>query len=218
MCHDQILVGRTLTGIKLATDKKAILFQTTEGDVIAKADGDCCSSTWVESIEMPARGFPAVVSAAESISMPGQESEDEYSELACYGFRLTTDAGHIIIDYRNGHGKLQLPRFKGFETAHRASYAAFVGDVPANTYVCHKCDTALCVNPDHLYIGGPHENMRDMAIRGRSRQKLTFDQVREIRLSVENATILSERYGVHRSSIQSVRNFRTFSYLKSSQD
>lgn len=101
MQYDHILVGRTLTGIQLASDKKAIRFKTTEGDVIAQADGDCCSDTWIESIEMPARGFPAVVSAAEPIAMPDQVSEDEYSELACYGFRLTTDAGHIIIDYRN---------------------------------------------------------------------------------------------------------------------
>ena len=95
------LVGKTINGIKIAADKKALLFVTDDGNIIAKTDGDCCSSTWVEHMELPAMGFPAKVSAAEDIDMPDLGSPDEYESLAYYGFKITTDKGVIVIDYRN---------------------------------------------------------------------------------------------------------------------
>ena len=55
-----LLVGKTLTGVKLATDKEAIKFQTTDGDIVARCDADCCSYTWIESIENTIRDFPAL--------------------------------------------------------------------------------------------------------------------------------------------------------------
>jgi len=98
---DNPLIGKTLTGIKIADDKMAILFQTTEGDVVARTDGDCCSHTWVESIENTVRDFPALVSAVENLNMPDRGSPDEYDVVAYYGCKITTDRGVIVIDYRN---------------------------------------------------------------------------------------------------------------------
>jgi hypothetical protein len=97
---DHILLGRTLLGVKIASDKQALLFETDTGEVIADCEGDCCSHTWVESVELPARGFPALVTAAGDI--PLNEAEDDQSgELAFYGFKIETDKGTIIVDYRN---------------------------------------------------------------------------------------------------------------------
>lgn len=93
------LIGRTLTGLKVASDCKALLFQTTEGDVVAKCDGDCCSETWVESIELPT-SFPALVSEVEDIPL-NEGADDRGGELKFYGLKITTDKGHIVIDYRN---------------------------------------------------------------------------------------------------------------------
>lgn len=101
MSKKHALVGKTIGAIKIADDKKAILFVTNDGDVIAKADGDCCSSTWIEHVELPALGFPALVISVDDLNMPDLGSPDEYSSIAYYGCKITTDKGEIVIDYRN---------------------------------------------------------------------------------------------------------------------
>lgn len=101
---DNVLIGKTLTGIKLAADREALLFQTTTGDLVVKVDADCCSYTWVEHIELPALGFPALVTAVEDLEMPeGKTSvfHEDADVLAFYGCKISTDRGEIIIDYRN---------------------------------------------------------------------------------------------------------------------
>lgn len=96
------LESRTITGIKIADDQKALLFQTTAGDVIARTDGDCCSNSWVEHVELPAMGFPAVVLKVADLELPQPtKQEDEYEVVAVYGYKITTDKGDITIDFRN---------------------------------------------------------------------------------------------------------------------
>lgn len=83
--------------MKIADDKQAILFKTPDGDIIARADGECCSHTWIESIELPALGFPALVVSVQDLHMP----DIGEPELSHYGLKIITDKGEIIIDYRN---------------------------------------------------------------------------------------------------------------------
>src|SRR5689334_16432677 len=58
------LIGKTLTNVELAADKKAVRFTVDGEQVIAKCDGDCCSETWIECVEMPAAGLPAKILGA----------------------------------------------------------------------------------------------------------------------------------------------------------
>lgn len=53
--------------------------------------------------------------------------------------------------------------------AHRVSYGLFVGPVPAEKCVLHKCDTPKCVNPEHLFLGTHLDNVRDKIRKGRAR-------------------------------------------------
>lgn len=51
--------------------------------------------------------------------------------------------------------------------AHRASWEIHKGPIPDGMSVLHQCDTPLCVNPDHLFIGTQQENMNDRKTKGR---------------------------------------------------
>lgn len=96
-----VLVGKTLSSVEVAADKKAIRFTVDGEQIVAKCDGDCCSSTWIESVDMPAGGLPARILAVEDLNMPEQPQADEYEVVAYYGLKLTTDKGDLVLDYRN---------------------------------------------------------------------------------------------------------------------
>lgn len=102
---DNPLIGKTLTGMKIAEDRQALLFETAEGELVVDVDADCCSYTWVEAVELPALGFPALVTAVEELDMPEKTEPSTFHKdpecLAFYGCKISTDKGEIVIDYRN---------------------------------------------------------------------------------------------------------------------
>jgi hypothetical protein len=51
--------------------------------------------------------------------------------------------------------------------AHHESYTRTYGEIPKGMVVCHKCDTPLCVEPSHLFLGTRKDNQVDMAKKGR---------------------------------------------------
>ncbi len=107
------LLGKTITRIELTTDHKAIRFIVAEDvdPILARVSGDCCSETWIEHLSLPARGFPALVLAAQDIIMPdlGDHTGDHdcedcngiYRCIEYYGFEIKTNRGDVVIDYRN---------------------------------------------------------------------------------------------------------------------
>ena len=80
-----------------------------------------------------------------------------------------TDGCWLWAGKRAGnYGALSIGRRgEGHVYAHRFSYEKFIGPIPEGRLVCHTCDTPLCVNPEHLWLGTYSENMLDAVAKGR---------------------------------------------------
>lgn len=73
--------------------------------------------------------------------------------------------------HANGHGRVTVPRH-GTHYVHRVAYIVFVGPIPQDMVVEHKCDIPMCVNPDHLQLGTIRSNSADLAAKGLSGAQL----------------------------------------------
>lgn len=102
--------------------------------------------------------------------------------------------------------------------ASRLSYAMAHGEFDPELFVCHHCDTPLCIRPDHLFLGTHHDNMQDMIRKNRAatsgrtrigeknpRAKLTWSIVREIRHALDVQSMTEDQivatYGIARSTV-----------------
>lgn len=109
--------------------------------------------------------------------------------------------------------------------AHRISYALFCGEISKDLDVCHKCDTPLCVNPQHLFLATHAENMQDMHKKNRhkyvshagsanGRAKITEKDVKYIRESAEDSYVLSLKFDLNPDYINQIRQGKHWSHVK----
>lgn len=121
-----------------------------------------------------------------------------------------------------GYGQF---RFRGKTTrAHRVAWIIANGEIPDGLLVCHTCDNRCCVNPNHLFLGTPGDNSRDMTRKGRSaygekhsQSKLTesdVNRIRELRKSGETQESIASRYGVARRTIGDVVNNKMWKHME----
>lgn len=118
-----------------------------------------------------------------------------------------------------GYGQLAVgARLRAY--AHRFAWELNYGPISFGMCVLHRCDTPLCVRPDHLFLGTNKDNMADKVAKGRQLKgaeayaaKLTEAQVRRIRSFGESAKSLAAQFGVDESTIFHIRARRIWRHL-----
>lgn len=92
--------------------------------------------------------------------------------------------------------------------AHRVAYMAHYRENPGRLFVLHKCDTPLCQNPAHLFLGTAGDNNRDRSAKGRTRTatKLTAAQVSEIKKlsKTTGSRKLAKLFSISRGEIRGI--------------
>ena len=62
--------------------------------------------------------------------------------------------------------------YKGkYHTTHRLAWELANRPLKPGEVVCHRCDTTVCLNPAHLFVGTQADNMADMVAKGRARPR-----------------------------------------------
>lgn len=127
-----------------------------------------------------------------------------------------------------GYGIFNRGKRRDRELAHRFSFKLANGGLPDDVKVCHKCDTPLCVRPDHLFRGTQADNLADMRAKGRAKfnsfelgtahpnAKIDPDTVREIRaLRASGLTFakIGDRVGLHASTVHDIASRRTWAHV-----
>jgi len=124
-----------------------------------------------------------------------------------------------------GYGK--ITRGGKWFKPHRVFYQVYYNcSVLPDIEVCHHCDTPLCINPEHLFLGTHADNMKDCALKGRHKRadikgedctnaKLTEREVIEIRTLGKEFTHsrLAKLYGVARQTISHILAYERWKHV-----
>ena len=92
--------------------------------------------------------------------------------------------------------------------AHRLVWILTHGPIKDGRHVLHSCDNPSCINIEHLRLGTHADNMADRKKRGtyeRVPVKLSPEQVREIKKSLDSTRALARKYGVVEYTIRCIR-------------
>jgi hypothetical protein len=141
-------------------------------------------------------------------------------------FEAITESGCWIWtgsdDGRFGYGVVKL---NGKNTkAHRAAWLVYCGTIPTGMCVLHRCDTPLCVNPHHLFLGTKLDNNLDKIKKKRNGPpnnkgehaggvKLSNANVISIRSDKRQLKEIAKEYGVCFQSISLIKLRKTWTHI-----
>ena len=137
----------------------------------------------------------------------------------------------------NGYGRVYGPDGFGGRRSigvHRLSYEINRGPIPSGLQLLHKCDTPLCINPDHLRPGTWRENMEDMVRKGRHFRgkrksvlqrktsprgsahwaaKLDEDTVLKVLKDSRQQKVIAAEYGIDRGSVSRIKSGKEWRHV-----
>jgi hypothetical protein len=148
---------------------------------------------------------------------------------------IITDGSNVgcwDIDYvrdKNGYTRFQLNKHP--IRCNRFMYQIWHQEEDiTGLFVCHKCDNPWCVNPDHLWVGTPQDNMSDKKNKKRqtkgsmfSTAKLTESNIEEMLTKIlsgdfKSATNISKHYNVKPTIIYNILHERKWIHVTKNFD
>lgn len=165
-------------------------------------------------------GLNMVLKSSKNISRRDltQSDRDRFESKVIFPSNLDDCWEWNAFKTKKGYGYIMF-RDLGNIRAHRFSYMLYVGDFDKKKFICHSCDNPSCVNPRHLFVGTPSENMTDKIKKGRAKlppvhkginqhlAKMNPDNIKEIRKLFKEGltqTELAKRYGLHVSTMNNI--------------
>ena len=162
------------------------------------------------------RTFEAVVAKAKRLRcLPSPQ--DRFERF----IRSKPTSGCWIWVGSTGWGKYGKHRHLGIiKPSHRTSWEIYKGAIPIGMLVLHKCDVKLCVNPDHLFLGTPKDNMLDKCRKGRQTKgedvftnKLTENDVRAIRRDQRPYKQIAQTHKICYQSVCNIKSHRSWKHI-----
>lgn len=98
------MLNRKIAAVTLSADREQIVFQFQDGFSRAfGVEGDCCSSSWIEHLEMPGDIVGATLLDVDDSAPITQDhpEHDDGGEISVYNTAFKTDKGEIVLEYRN---------------------------------------------------------------------------------------------------------------------
>ena len=103
------LVGRILKGVSLSEDKQTLTIDIDgAGEKRYGVEGNCCSSSWIEYLEIPDGVLGSKVIEVEELSMDESDENKKHCDrckesdcLQVYQTLIKTEKGTISLEYRN---------------------------------------------------------------------------------------------------------------------
>ncbi len=119
-----------------------------------------------------------------------------------------------------GYGSFGFGKIRG---AHRFAYVLKYGEIKDGFFICHRCDTPSCVNPEHLFMGTNKDNVNDCIAKGRNSKgeyhhnsklnKLSVMEIRRMSNDGVSHRNIAKKYGVSYSAIDCVVNKKTWRHV-----
>jgi len=113
-------------------------------------------------------------------------------------------------------------------SAHRYAWERANRPLRPGEMVLHRCDTPLCVRPDHLWVGSGSDNIQDAVAKGRMAgsihgkgeahrfAKLTADDIQRIRALTTDGLSradIARRFGVDPSQISRIVHGQRWNHI-----